>query len=80
MRLEEINALIQIKEANLSQLPKAIDRKKAEMTARYNKLVAIHDQKNHVVPGSAAEDNQLIGEADAICLDALNAVRGALNM
>ena len=51
MRLEEINALIQIEEANLSQLPKAIDKKKAKMTARYNKLVAIRDQKNHVVPG-----------------------------
>jgi len=43
MRLEEINALIQIEEANLSQLPKATDKKKAKMTTRYNELMAIHD-------------------------------------
>jgi hypothetical protein len=43
MQLEEIDASIQIKEANLIQLPKAMDKKKAEMTSKYNELVAIHD-------------------------------------
>ena len=45
MRLEEIDASIRIEEANLIQLPKATDQKKAEMTSRYNDLVAIRDQK-----------------------------------
>jgi len=45
MRLEEIDASIRIEEANLIQLPKVIDQKKAEMTSRYNDLVAIRDQK-----------------------------------
>lgn len=74
MRLEEIDASIRIEEANLIQLPKATDQKKAEMTSRYNEMVAIHDQKNNVIPGSAVEDNRLIAKADAIRLDALNAV------
>ena len=43
MRLEEIDASIRIEEANLIQLPKATDQKKAEMTSRYNDLVAIRD-------------------------------------
>ena len=80
MRLEGIDASIQIEEANLIQLPKATDQKKAEMTSRYNELVAIHDQKNNVIPGSAAKDNRLIAKVDAVHLDALNAVRSALNM
>ena len=41
MRLEEINASIQMEEANLIQLPMATDEKKVEMTARYNELMAI---------------------------------------
>lgn len=45
MRLEEINASLQIEEANLTQLPRVIDEKKAEMTARYNELMAIQGQK-----------------------------------
>ena len=49
------------------------------MTAKYKELKAIHDQKNKVIPGSAAEDNRLISEADAIRLDALNIIRAALN-
>lgn len=80
MRLEEIDTSIQIEEANLIQLPKAMDKKKVEMTSRYHELVAIRVQKNNVVPRSAAEDNRLIAEADAIRLDALNAVRAALDM
>lgn len=43
MRLEEIDASIRIEEANLIQLPKATDQKKAEMTSRYNDLVASRD-------------------------------------
>lgn len=50
------------------------------MTFKYNELVAIRDQKNNVIPGSAVEDNRLIAEADAIRLDALNAVRAVLNL
>ena len=50
------------------------------MTAKYKELKAIHDQKNKVIPGSAAKDKRLISEADAICLDALNVVRAALNL
>lgn len=80
MRLEEIDASIQIKEANLVQLPKAIDEKKAEMTAKYNELKTTRNQKNKVIPGSAAEDNRLIIEANAIRLDALNVVRAALDL
>lgn len=39
--VEEIDASIQIEEPNLIQLPKAMDKKKAEMTSRYHELVAI---------------------------------------
>lgn len=80
MRLQEINTSIQIEEANLIQLPMAMDEKKVEMTARYNDLMAIWGEKNKVMPGSTTEDNQLIVETDTICLDALNAIRAALNM
>lgn len=80
MRLEGIDASIQIEEANLIQLPKATDQKKAEMTSRHNEVVAIRDQKNNVIRGSTAKDNRLIAKVDAIHLDALNAVRSALNM
>jgi hypothetical protein len=80
MRLEEIDASIQIKEANLTQLPSVTNEKKAEMTAKYNELRAIRDQKNKVILGSAVEDNRLISEADAIRLDALNAVRAVLDL
>lgn len=51
-----------------------MEKKKAEMTTRYNELMAIHGQKNNVILGSAVEDNRLIAEVDAIRLDALNAV------
>ena len=44
------------------------------MIAKYNELQAIHDRKNKVIPRSAAEDNRLITEADAIRLDAMNVV------
>ena len=80
MRLEEINASIQIKQANLAQLPKVTSEKKAEMTAKYNDFRAIHSQRNNVISRSAAEDNGLITEADTIRLDALNVVRVALNL
>lgn len=43
MRLEEIDASVQMKEANLAQLPLVTNEKKAKMTARYNKLKVIHD-------------------------------------
>jgi len=42
--------------------------------------MAIHGQKNNVIPGSATEDNRLIIEAEAIHLDALNAVWAVLNL
>jgi hypothetical protein len=66
--------LIQIEEANIIQLPKVMEKKKAEMTTRYNELMAIHGQKNNVILGSAIEDNRLIAEVDVIRLDVLNAV------
>lgn len=50
-------------------------KKKAGMTAKCIELKAIRDQKNKVIPGSTVEDKRLILEADAIRLDALNAVR-----
>ena len=43
MRLEEIEASVRIKEANLALLPLVTNEKKAEMTTRYNELKAIHD-------------------------------------
>ena len=57
-----------------------MDEKKAEMTARYNELMAIRGQKNKVILGSITKDKQLIAETDTIRLDALNAIRAALNM
>ena len=54
--------------------------KKAKMTTKYNDLKDVRDKKNKAIPRSATEDNRLILEADVICLDALNAVRVALNM
>lgn len=74
VRLEEVNVSIHIKEANLTQLPRVTDEKKAEMTARYNELMTIRSQRRKVIPGSSNEDNWLIAEADAIRLDALSAV------
>ena len=41
MKLEEINSLIQLEEANSTQLPKMVEVKKKEMTAKYNELMAI---------------------------------------
>lgn len=79
-RLEEINSLIQIVEENLIQIPKVTDEKKAEMTAEFHDLSAIRGQKKKVILGSAAEDNRLIAETDAIRLDTLNAVRAILNL
>lgn len=79
-RLEEINISIQIEEANSTQVPKVIDEKKAEMTARYNELMIIQSQKNKVISRSVDEDKWLIEEADAVCLDALSVVRAALNL
>lgn len=66
MRLEEIDASVQIKEANLAQLPLVMNEKKAEMTARNNELKAIRDQKNKTIPRSIAKDNWVISEVDAI--------------
>ena len=80
MKLKGIDALIQIKEYSLALLPTMIAEKKAKMTTKYNDLKAVCDKKNKAVPRSATEDDQLILEADAIHLDALNAVRVALNM
>lgn len=80
MRLEEIDASIQIREANLAQFPKASDEKKAEIIAKYNELRTIHSQKKKVISEAAAEDHQLIAEVDAIRLDALNAIQAALNL
>ena len=80
MKLEEINSLIQLEEANSAQLPKTTEEKKKEMTTKYNKLMAIRSQKDKTILGSADKDNRLIAEADVIRLDALNAVRAALNL
>ena len=80
MKLEEINSLIQLEEANLAQLPKMVEKKKKEMTAKYNDLMAIRSQKDKTILGSANEDNRLIAEVDVVYLDALNAVRAALNL
>lgn len=80
MRLEEIDVSIQIKEANLAQLPKVASKKKAEMTAKYNDFRAIHSQRIKVISGLTTEDNGLIKEANTIRLDALNVVRAALNL
>ena len=41
MKLEEINSLIQLEEANLAQLPKTAEEKKKEMTTKYNELMAV---------------------------------------
>ena len=41
IKLEEINSLIQLEEANSAQLPKMAKKKKKEMTAKYNELMAI---------------------------------------
>ena len=43
MKLKGIDASIQIKEANLAQLPTVIAEKKAEMTTKYNDLKAVRD-------------------------------------
>jgi hypothetical protein len=80
MRLEEVNTLIHIEEANLTQHSRVMGETRPEMTTRYNELMAIRGQKNKVIPRSAAEDNRLIAETDAIHLDALNAVRAVLNL
>ena len=79
-RLEEVNVSIHIKEANLAQLPRVMDEKKAKMTARYNKLMTIRSWKRKVIPGLSDKDNRLIAEADVVCLDALSVVREALNL
>ena len=55
MKLEEINSLIQLEEANSAQLPKTAAEKKKEMTAKYNELMAIQSQKDKTVLGSADE-------------------------
>jgi len=79
-KLEEINFLIQLEEANSTQLPKTAKEKKKEMTAKYNELMTIRSQKDKAILGSANENNRLIVEADAVRLDALNAVRATLNL
>ena len=56
------------------------EEKKKEMTAKYNDLMAIRSQKDKTILGSANEDNRLIAEVDVVYLDALNAVRAALNL
>jgi uncharacterized protein YoxC len=78
MKLKGIDASIQIKEANLAQLPMVIAEIKDEMTAKHNDLKAVRDKKNKAIPRSTTEDNQLTSETDVICLDALNVVRVAL--
>jgi hypothetical protein len=40
----------------------------------------IWSQKDKAIVGSVDEDNRLIAEVDAVRLDALNAVREALNL
>ena len=80
MKLKEINSLIRLKEANSTQLPKMVEERKKKMTAKYNDLMTIRSQKDKAILGSADEDNRLIAEADAIRLDALNAVRATLNL
>ena len=80
MKLEEINSLIQLEEANLAQLPKTTKGKKKEMTAKYSELMMIQNKKDKGISRSANEDNRLIVEADAVCLDALNVVRATLNL
>jgi chromosome segregation ATPase len=80
MKLEEINSLIQLKEANSTQLPKMAEERKKEMTAKYNELMTIQSKKDKALSGSTDEDNRLIAEADAVRLDALNAVRTVVKL
>ena len=80
MKLEEINSLIQLEEANSAQLRKTAEEKKKEMTAKYNELMVIRSQKDKTILGSVDEDNRLIAKADVVHLDALNAVRATLNL
>jgi hypothetical protein len=44
MKLEEINSIIQLEEANSTQLPKMAEERKKEMTAKYNELMMIQSQ------------------------------------
>lgn len=79
-KLEEINSSIQLEEANAIQLPKTTEERKKEMNAKYNELIMIQRKKDKAPAGSADEDNRLIAEANAVRLDALNAVRSVLNL
>ena len=45
-KLEEINSLIQLEEANSTQLPKMVEVKKKEMTAKYSELMTIRNKKD----------------------------------
>ena len=59
MKPKEINSLIQLEEANLAQLPKMVEEKKNEMTAKDNELMMIQSQKDKTVgfinPGSLGD-------------------------
>ena len=46
MKLEEINSLIQLEEANSAQLRKTAEEKKKEMTAKYSELMTIRNKKD----------------------------------
>jgi hypothetical protein len=64
-RPEETDALTQIEEASLSQLPTVITEKRAEVTVMYSEPRIIK-----VISGLVTEGNRLISEANAIRLEA----------
>jgi hypothetical protein len=55
MKLGEINSLIQLEEANSTQLPMTVEEKKKEMTTKYSELMTIHSQKVKAISRSADE-------------------------
>ena len=74
-----MKAAIDRHKSNLAQIPNAIKQKKQELLTKVREGRVICSSLEDI-PGSAEEDEQQIGEVDAIRLEVLKTIQDALDL
>ena len=77
--LNRINQEIDTADNDLSQIPSAITRLEEEKQKHARQAYQLH-KSLRLIPGSSANDNQVIENIDQICLCAIKVIREALGL
>ena len=77
--LNKVNRAIDTADHDLSQIPSAITRLEEEKQKHARQAYQLH-KSLRLIPGSSANDNQVIENIDQICLRAIKVIREALGL